>query len=347
MTCRLCEEDGVKYEVSVTYRGDSYPLGVFDVETLEWSRTLDDISSAKVTLPADCCGKLDQIDAWSHELHISRNGDEVWCGPIEVPVFCQSGVTIVAKDVLNWSSVRVIHNSHVSAAQGSVSIAKDLLLDAFGPDDPDVLQWLTTYGTGVVSDRNYPANSKLVYDALKDLAQGSLDFTTIGRRIVLMNAGASIGRLTLLTCDDFQGDLCTINDGTAAATKAVVTGSEASGVVGSFGGVDPYYGLVERLVNDDRITTNGTAASQARGIVNGNNPPPVQVQPPNGAGLAPSAPVCINDLVPGVTVPVAIDCTCKTAVQDLRLTQLNVTYAAGQGETVQPVFAAIGTDPSA
>lgn len=347
MACRLCDNDGPRYEVSVTYRGGGQPLGVFgDVLELEWGRTLDDISEAKVKLPASCCGKLEQMDAWSHELHISRNGDEVWCGPIEVPIFCRSGITITAKDVLNWETVRVIHNDHVSSAQGAVSIASDLITDGLSLDDPNILPWLMAVGTGVISDRDYPANSKLVYDALKDLANGSIDFTTIGRRIVVMNSGASLGRLSLLTCDDFQDDLCTLNDGTAAATRAVVTGSEESGIVGSFGGTDAYYGLIERLVSDDRITTAATAASQARGIVNGSNPPPVSVQPPDGSGLAPTAPLCINDLVPGVTIPVAIDCTCKTAVQDLRLTKLDVTYTADQGETVKPVFAAIGTDPS-
>lgn len=342
--CRLCDPQGVKYEVSVTYRGGGQPLGIFDVETLQWERVKNDVSEARVTLPASCCGKLAEMDAWSHELHISRNGDEVWCGPVYVPAFCRSGVTIVARDMLNWSSKRVIHNDHTATAQGAVSIAYDLLVDGYAPDDPDVLQYVTTYGTGVISDRDYPANSKYVLDALKDLAQGSIDFTTIGRRIVLMNSGAQIGHLNPLTCDAFQDDLCTVNDGTAITTRGVVTGSEDSGVVGAYGGTDPYYGLLEQLVNDDRITSSTTAASQAQGLVNGNNPPPVMIQPPDGSAFAPDAPVCINELVPGVVTQLAIDCTCKSTNQLLQLTKLSVTYEAGQGEKVQPVFQAVGTD---
>lgn len=330
------------YEVSITYRGGSQPLGVFEPEVLVWGRVQDDYSEARIDLPASCCGKLEQVRSWSHEVHISRDGEEVWCGPVVVPSNCRSGNVIIARDMLWWLNRRVIHEDHVSAAQGAVSIARDLIVDGFAPDDPNVLDYLDTAGVGVVSDREYLANSKYVLDALKDLAKGGIDFTAIGRRIVVRPQGTSLGRTALLNCEHFRGDVCASDNGLQAATKAIITGEE--GISGEAGGVDPYFGLVEVLHNDTTITSATTAADQARAIVAAGNPPPVLVQPPDSAALSPDAPVCMSELVPGVTVPVVLDCVCRPIAQDLRLSKLSVRWdSTGEqvGVLLQPVMAEV------
>jgi hypothetical protein len=345
VACKLgCDP---RYDVSITYRGGKAAVGTFEFERLQWARELNDVSEARVLIPPSCCGRLADADAWSHELHISRNGDEVWAGPIVTAAACRSGTTIVARDMLEWLGHRVIHEGHVwpeDPGVGAVQAAVELIEDGFAPDDPEVLKYLHAVGIGVVGGREYPANSAYVLDALKDLAKGALDFTAVGRRIVVLPQGASLGRTTILTCDAFQGDVCTASDGLAAVTRGVVTGDEETGVTGSYGGVDPYYGLLEALVEDTAIKSNATAAAQARGMVNGR--PPVLVQPPDSGSLAPDAPVCLEQLVPGVTVPVVVDCTCRTVAQDLRLTSLSVTVDAA-GERVSPVLSPIGVDVAA
>lgn len=342
MTCRLgaCRADSYR----VIIRDRTGPEIVeLDFTRLQWDRRLDDISQAEVSiLPgADCCGKLGGIYPWRHELAISRDGDEVWAGPVRVVADCVSGIVVQASDVLGWLEKRVIHNDHDWTALpgvGAVQAAEELTIDGFTPDDPDVLKYLFTVGTGVVGGRSYLANSKYVIDALKDLAKGSLDFTTIGRRIILMPSGHELGRTTLVTCEHFQGDVCTSVDGDAAATRAVVTGL---GVTGTAGGVDPYFGLLEILVDDQRIGRQSTADDQAAGLLEGRNPPPNLVQPPQGSGLAPDTPVCLSDLVPGVTVPVSVNCTCRTALQDMRLSSLTVNVTEA-GETIAPLLVPLG-----
>jgi hypothetical protein len=342
MTCQLGSCSSSDYRVTVVDRIGK-TLTEVDFTQLSWERTLDAVSTATLQIPANCCGKLKDARTWRHELHISRDGKPEWAGPITVIANCRSGITLQADDVLQWLSRRVIHNHHEWAKIGAVQAARELLIDGYQPDDPNVLKHLTTFGTGVIGGREYDANSKYVLDALNDLAQGSLDYTTIGRRIILMPSGYELGRTTLLTCDHFQGDVCTTEDGFAAVTRGVVVGNQDPLVFGSYGGVDPYFGLLERLVTDDRIMSSDTAAGQARGLVNGANPPPLLVQPPNGSALAPSAPVCLSDLVPGVTVPVALDCTCRTAAQNMRLTKLSVTVDAS-GEKIAPLLTPIGLD---
>ena len=338
-TCKLgC---AANYEVSITYRGGSQPLGVFEPEVVVWGRVQDDFSEARIDLPASCCGKLEQVRSWSHEVHIARDGEEVWCGPVVVPSNCRSGNVIIARDMLWWEARRVIHEDHVSAAQGAVSIARDLIVDGFAPDDPNVLAYLDTAGVGVISDREYLANSKYVLDALKDLAKGGIDFTAIGRRIVVRPQGTSLGRTAILNCEHFQGDVCASDNGLQAATKAIITGE---GVTGEAGGVDPYFGLVEVLHNDTTITSASTAADQARAIVAAGNPPPLLVQPPDNAALSPDSPVCMSELVPGVTVPVVLDCVCRPVAQDLRLSKLTVRWdSTGEqvGVLLQPVMAEV------
>lgn len=346
MACRLGACSASDYRVVVGDRSGP-DLVELDFTTLKWGRVLGDVSEAQVTVPAHCCGKLGEVWPWRHELRIFRNGVQQWVGPITVMPNCRSGITIAAQDMLGWLGHRVIHKDHCwdptcgGTAIGSVAAAAELVDDGFAPDDPDVLQYVKKFGAGIVGGRQYAANSKYVIDALKDLGQGGLDFATIGRAIVLMEAGWDLGRLPLLTCEHFGGDVCTTVDGHAAATKAIVTGDDTLGIVGTAGGVDPYFGLLEVLVNDTSIKSGQTAIDQAKGMVNGHNPPPILVQPPDGSTLNPSAPICLEQLVPGVTAPVVMDCTCRTSNQMMRLTKLDVTVDA-QGERVAPLFTPVG-----
>lgn len=343
MACRLgCDPD---YTVLITDRCNGSTVGAFEFDTLTWGRVLDGISEAKVTIPAGCCGKLANVRSWRHELHVIRADEEVWVGPIITQPNCRSGVTIQALDMLAWLGVRVIHEAHCydpdcgGAPADPVLIAEALIRDGLEPDDPCLLEYLTVIAGGEAQERDYKAFSGYVLPALVDLARGGIDFTVAGRRIIVMPEGHSLGRTSMLTCEHFGGDVCTTEDGNGLATRAIVTGKAPDGttvVSGSAGGVDPYYGLVEVLHDDETIKTASAASRQARGLVR--NPAPLLVQPPQGSALTPEAPVCINELVPGVEVPAVLDCTCRTASAQMRLVKLDVTVNA-QGEQVRPLLA--------
>lgn len=341
VACRLGQCTSDAYRVIARDRFTGQEVVELDFSQLDWDRRLNDVSEATVQMPPGCCGKIAMLRPWRHELSISRDAVEQWCGPLVVQPNCVSGVTIKAQDMLGWASVRAIHNDHDWSMSdiGAVQAAVALIEDGYAPDDPNVLQYLTSFGTGVLGGRSYVANSKYVLDALKDLAQGTLDFTTIGRRIIVMEKGWSLGRTPLLTCDHFQGDLCTTADGQAFVSRGIVNGT---GVTGTAGGLDPYYGLVERIVDNSAIGRQTTADQTASGLLSGGDVP-LLVQPPQGSGMSPDTPVCLENLVPGVTVPVSIDCTCRSATQDMRLTQLKVSVSAG-GETIAPLLSPIGVD---
>lgn len=340
MACRLnsCRADSYRAVV----RDRTGPeIAELEFTQLDWDRRLNAVSEATVQIPARCCGRLANIEPWRHELAISRDGEEVWTGPVRIPASCTNGLVLKATDVLGWLQRRAIHEDHdwtPLPGIGAVPAAVELIEDGFGPDDPNVLKYVQSIGEGVVGGRSYLANSKYVIDALDDLAKGSIDYTTIGRRIVVMPPGHELGKTVMVSCQHFSGEVCTSLDGDATVTRAIVTGV---GVTGVAGGIDPYYGLVERLVDDDGIGRQSTADGAAAGLLLGANPPPVLVQPPQGSSLAPDTPICLSDLVPGVTVPVNVDCTCRTAVQDQRLAQLSVRVT-NEGETIRPLLVPLG-----
>lgn len=349
MACKLgCD---ATYEAVITNRCGRATVAILtDFERLTWGRVLDDVSQATVTLPGNCCDDLSDVRSWANELHIIRNGEEVWVGPIVVAPYCRSGVTLVAWDVAGWLEKRVIRTRTSfdpdtgGTAQDGPTIARDLIRFALAPDDPCIQQYVTRIPGGPTQERDYLAGSSKVMPALKDLAKGALDFTTIGRRIVLMPEGYALGRTALLSCDSFADDVCTTEDGLGLATAAWVTGKLSDNTTtftDSAGGVDPYYGLVEELQIDDSVKTPQAARNQAAGIVNTHNPAPLLVQPPSGSALSAEAAVCINELVPGVEVPVAMDCTCRDVGQMMRLTKLDVTVDAS-GESVVPLLVPAG-----
>lgn len=317
---------------------------------LTWQRLLDDVSQATVTVPGNCCGKLADVRSWANELHILRDGEEVWCGPLIVQPNCRSGITLLAQDMTAWLGRRLIRRRYCydsdcgRGARSGPTIAEELIREALLPDDPCLLEWLTVYLGGEAQERDYKENSAYVLTELKKLARGGLDFTAVGRRIIVMPEGHELGRTALLSCDSFVDDVCATEDGGALATRTVVTGKGADGttvVSGAAGGIDPYYGLIEVLHNDDTIRTATAARAQARGLLAGSNPAPLIVQPPQGSGLSPDAAVCINELIPGTVVPVVMDCVCRDVGQSLRLTRLDVSVDSG-GEKVVPLLVPTG-----
>lgn len=54
---------------------------------VEWNRTLDDISTATITVQpdGDCCRAMARVRSWRHSLAIYRSGKSCWTGPITTP----------------------------------------------------------------------------------------------------------------------------------------------------------------------------------------------------------------------------------------------------------------------
>lgn len=310
--------------------------------SVEWSRVLDDVSTAHVVIvpDGDCCAQLGRVRTWRHKLVLARDGVTVWEGPIIQAEWSLGQVELWASDVLVWLDRRVPHQSIEFTSADLADIGAWLIEDAFAPDDPghDV-QILGQ--TGVEGGRAYTVDDGQTGDHLRDLADTGLDFTAVGSTIVLMpeDWSASVGTLTDA---DLPEGLIVAEDGSQLATRVIVHGDQDSGVKGVSGDSDAYYGLLEVSTEQTSVKTDASAVAAARSQRAANYPVPVFLSS-DEVTLSPEAAVDVAQLVPGWCVDVATQVTCRPLTQRLKITGVKV-QEDGDGESVKVVLAPVTSE---
>lgn len=219
-------------------RGGTRRIAQFDgLVSLEWERVLNNVSSATVVVDVAQCGCdwLAQVRALRHELVIFRGSERVWEGPITRVEYAPNTVTIDAKDVLSWLTRRVMRRRFNTGT--NVGEAFQIIKDAFTYDDPNIVPWIDPRATGqteYISAWNRAETT--YYDALADIGDDSLNYTAIGRRIVLWPSTKKIGQTAILRSpEDLQQTVTVIEDGISLATRVVVAGNDTFGAAGNHG----------------------------------------------------------------------------------------------------------------
>jgi hypothetical protein len=351
-----------------------------------WERVLDDYSEATVTFQPsqgdDCCGKLRPIVdtdgtviqpglwPWAHELYLFRDDQLVWNGWIfsldetVQPDEVTDHIKITARDALAWLDRRVIHSDIFlnDTFYDLAEVAEAIIRDAFGPDDPGVLQYLdiTPSGRqGKYSVRHWEARAG---DELRNVAQGGLDFCAIGRiiRVGTPTRDPHTPTITLRT-KDFQVGTEIRIVGANAATAGIAVGQTIDSTTGDpvpdpentpppkayFGGTNPFFGLIENFTTNSIKDPNFLLWIATQKVRDG-NPPPLTLSIPADSNLAATAPVSIHDLIPSRYFTVSIAGTCRSLSQYMRLSHVHVTWSAGQPEAVGVTFIPqdiLATDP--
>lgn len=331
------------YNVLVTTKTGRTNLGELSHSQIQWGRVQDDTSQATITVPTsgsqECCDLLSRMRAWGCELHLYRDGDEVWSGPLVTGTYASASAVLVARDILAWSDKRGNRTAvdYSTEADDLAEIGRAALLAGFPLDDANFLRYLVVRETGISGQRSYAAMGQYVGDILRDLAGSGLDVTVLGRSIILSGEG-SLGTTAPLTESHFLVELQVVEDGLSAATNATVIGQ---GVVGTGGTAGPY-GQLDYIVSESGILDQPSADAAAALLAAEGWPTPLYITVPDGARLAPDAPVTISDLVPGVYIPTTVDNTCRPVSTTMRLTKLDVMHTSDAGESV-----AITTVPAA
>jgi hypothetical protein len=298
---------------------------------VEWSRVLDDISEARVLVQpdGDCCAAMGRVRPWRHKLVLYRDGRPCWEGPCVVPEWNADGtVEVRAFDILAWLDRRVPHETIRHTGRDLADIGAWLIADGFAPDDPGHTVEIVAR-TRIKGDREYEQDVGQTGDHLRDLAETGLDYTAIGSRILLMPED-HCGRVGALTDADFPDGLVVVDDGLALATRWVVHGKDD--VRGEAGGIDPYYGLLERSVEETSILDNLSADAAARSRHRASNPAPLFIDS-RQTTLSPDAAVDVKNLVPGWCVDVTTTATCRNISQSLKIVGVKVSDT-GDGERV-------------
>jgi hypothetical protein len=231
---------------------------------VEWHCILDDTSTARIVVnpDGDCCERLGNVRSWRHRLIVYRDGQYVWDGPILQVEWSLGKVEIFAADIMAWLDRRVIHQDMAFTDADLSSIARWLIEDGFAPDDPgNTVQVIGK--AGVTGSRQYIKDVGQTGEHLRDLAEVGIDYTAIGKTILLLpeTHKQSVGRLSDA---DFPEGLIVAEDGTALATRWVVAGDDDGDVLGSAGGSHEYYGLLERYVEQTAIPDDASAVAAAQ-----------------------------------------------------------------------------------
>lgn len=208
---------------------------------------------------------------------------------------------------------------------------------------------------GILTRSSTMAFEMMLGEHLQNLAEGGLSYTAVGRRILIWDSAVSIGRTRIVTDADFYGELQVISAGGEHASIGHVSAQRdesadeaevPSASVGNAGGPDEFFGVWTRLASLASEEGNDTPSqlelnSQARRQIAGRTPVPMEIIVPQDGGLRLSHDLRINELIPGVTIPVRATLNLRPVTQDHRLEKVTVTETPA-GETIQISTSAIG-----
>jgi hypothetical protein len=356
-----------EYRAIIHWRGGSRPFvspSVDALTELSWSRTVNDISEAQVTIAkagaAECCAQLGQVEPWVHELSLYRDLDLVWQGPIaRQPRETRSSFVLEAQDVLGWLArcqntwlLRYVTDTPDAAGRrrGPVQWIAEHIVEAnltspFSdpPDYPNLLQHIVREdGPAARFEKDGSSNAAVwsarVLDILHELALRGLEFTTSGRSLLLRFSKRESDRAQArLTLDHIIGDIEVIKDGSAAATYAWATSQRShdisDGATAGTGEIGTPYGRLDWLVASATDAGEAELEQMAREALRGRYPAPLVVSVPTGSRLAPTAPLSIQQLVAGERLDLTTEGFCMQTTAAFTLSDVEVGWGAS-GEEV-------------
>lgn len=334
-----CEDHRV---IAVDRGGAPTVFDLSEVATdIEWARLLDETSEASVRVvspSAECCEALGRLRTWRHELQVYRGPDRVWEGPLRVIEYGPDEISLYARDVSGWLEVRKAEA--FTGVVDSAERAYAVIRAALAVDDPNVRPYVQLRGpSGQQVSREVQENSTYAIDEIRDLAAVGMDWTVLGRSIIVgdtttefrfgLNDEHFRGAVTVTDDGNLYGSEWTVR-GEAAAAAVVPDGEEAPQVVGIAGGESPYFGLVQRII-EETVETNAEAVEAAQERVDFNaSGPPLVLDISRDATLLPEAPVSVNSLVPGAIVDVFSRSTCREVSGTFRLVAVRARVRRGE-----------------
>jgi len=381
-----------EYRAFIYAQGGMRVIGeITPMTDLNFKRVRDDISNCLIHsngFGQDCCALYASLRCWMHEIVVFRDGVRVWEGPITRIGYTVDSVEIEAKDVMGYLYRRVMrqgYNDSYQTVPGSevdpkerivlpvlnvVERAERIIINALAPYDPNVLPYLTSikFSDDAKQSRVVPDFNQTAWEQVDDLAAtAGLDYTVIGRRIILWDTHRLLGKLPEMRDGDFSDPPVVTEYGMQTCNYMVVTNN--SGVYAAARPVHettPFqsYGPIEMVASDyagsDAATDDVLTAEarqdlidnltdQARRNIDDRWPTPVIVRVPDNSTLNPAIAVGFDQLVPGVWIPLRSTATCREVVQWQKLDSVTVNVDAGGGEKVQVVMspAPNGGDPDA
>lgn len=228
-----------------------------DVAQVQWRRARSKQSTADLTITGEAC--RDQADVLAlieprrHELVLFRNGERVWEGPIVQVGWFKDRATILAHDVTEYIRYTPLSKDWPNIEGGGPLLMTDRVRDILeyelttpyvmsvgtgeATHDVTVPRWenleapanilpfLDVRNGGVLTRSDTLGFELTVFEHLQNLARSGLDYTTVGRKILIWDSADTIGRTRTLTDNDFYGDIQVYASGTDHFSVAHVVAS--------------------------------------------------------------------------------------------------------------------------
>lgn len=346
---------------------------VVDLSQIRWERDRDGVSEASLVVAGAACSAqrplLAKIASKRHELVIFRGDDRVWEGPIFRIGDDLDRFTISAKDVgaylFGTALSREWDNSGSNATEMTTRLGEiiswELTHDRTGrglggeaipipaweslTPPANILPYLTIHhwpNEARTAAKTGPFEMT-VGELLSGAArQSGIDYTTVGRAIHIWDTSRSLGQTRTLTEKDFYGPIIVTEYGADHTQIAYSVGQ--GGVYGE--AVNPdnldFYGpwsTVYTPYNEEGTEgpTQAELNSQAARNTSGRSPVPVEVRVPDNSTIRLGPGLGIQDLVPGVQMPLLATLNARSRNQLQKLDHVTVTETA-DGETIQVIM---------
>lgn len=342
-------------------------VGAFDnVGRIQWARILRDLSEAEIELDflnasPECCRLFNQVEVSVSQIKIWRDNVQVWEGEVtqREEEFGNPVKFIRCQDVVGLLDNAVnTHRLYTTTKQNVTDIALNMLEinyndpDFNAPLDPDLIlagivqqpteQDVINFRRGAVVDT--------LGNLLRSMAQSyGLDFWTINRSLFLSerrSAAETEGEpRPRLTIEDFDGGVSVVANGLETGTMGFATTQKEGdsegdpdwpGITETYGDIGTRYGRKDVLRHvDDMNADEADVRRAARNAVQGRNPPPTEVRMPSSSRLMPTAPLTVQQLIPGSRIDVYIvEGMCGPIRQPMRITAVEVDWRSGGQEDV-------------
>lgn len=337
-------------------------MQVDPLSRVRWERVRDTMSvaTADVSVPsAQCRRDVGLVEAGRHELVIFRGPRRVWEGPITRITYEGNAVSFEAKDVGHYVNRTIMRseydNRYPNNTTALIRLERILRAELARKEaqDPPInvlehLRILTNAPAGKdagTAARTLPYEMT-VFEHLDNYAQrGGLDYTVVGRSLVLFDVRKKIGQTPMVTGDDFLGDPVITQYGMELST--IVAHTDGKGHFGLAGEADPYYGEWETLYqaydedaerDGDEPPSVAELESQAKRTHDQSRLPPLVVRIPDNTSLNPNGVLTVEDLVPGVHIPLTAKLPGRTVTQMQKLDSMSVEESAEGGEQIKVVL---------
>lgn len=323
------------YQVFIADRSGKDLLVDLPVTSGSWERVVSETAVASVEIAglsgsrmSGCCALLEDVDAWANELHIYRNFERVWRGPITGMQFNDESITISASDVSAWLSRRRIHEDHNHVNVDLAKVFADYVSDAMSVDPVPGLEVAAgksrVFGTRRVRGRQ----RRICRQLLDEMTRTGLNWTVLDGTMIV---GRPTNRILELRDAHFAQPPTIEVDGVMATEVSVIGAGGTSrndGTVGVARNVDrevrERYGVHEVVATEDRIKDTQSATKAAENRLRRLGLPANLVR---SGTLDPLFPLTQNRIVPGLRANANLTQTCRPVRGRYRVTKVTGTFS--------------------